>query len=199
MRPASDRRLVAYPVGAGRSEEHLADARIGRADGALASGRRSESSLQASEPSRGPRIYLQDGAGGQRAAFTPEGYRTFGIKAASLPTGGFMVLGPDRKVYRYPAEGGEPSSPPGSSHETRIQRLGARRSVRLRHRDGASVPLKVSRVDLATGERELVRELMPSDAAGVARVGPVLSAARRKVMWFSDTRGSFPTSTSSTG
>jgi hypothetical protein len=35
------------------------------------------------------------------------------------------------------------------------------------------LPLKVSRVDLQTGKRDLVRELMPSDSAGVSSVGPV--------------------------
>jgi hypothetical protein len=35
-------------------------------------------------------------------------------------------------------------------------------------------PARVMRVDLATGKREPWKELMPSDPAGIVRVGPAL-------------------------
>ena len=36
------------------------------------------------------------------------------------------------------------------------------------------LPAKVYRLDLATGHRTLWKELMPSDSAGVSRLGPIV-------------------------
>jgi len=42
------------------------------------------------------------------------------------------------------------------------------------------VPSKVYRIDLRSGAKEFVRELMPSDPAGVEAVGPVLMLPDQK-------------------
>jgi hypothetical protein len=82
-----------------------------------------------------------------------------------------MAAGPDRKVYLYPLGGGEPHSPPGMTNlDTVLSWSEDLRSVLVATRE---LPLKVSRIDLLTGKRELVRELMPSDSAGVTNVGSV--------------------------
>jgi hypothetical protein len=82
-----------------------------------------------------------------------------------------MTVGPDRKVYLYRLAGSEPIPAPGLTNDDGVVAWAAdARSVFVAHRDR---PLRVSRVDLETGKRELVRELMPSDAAGVTGVGPV--------------------------
>ena len=36
------------------------------------------------------------------------------------------------------------------------------------------LPAKVFRLDLATGEKKLWREIMPSDGAGITDIGPIL-------------------------
>ena len=36
------------------------------------------------------------------------------------------------------------------------------------------LPAKVSRLDITTGQRTLKKQLMPSDPAGVERIGPIL-------------------------
>jgi hypothetical protein len=83
-----------------------------------------------------------------------------------------VAEGPDRKVYLYRLGGGEPISPPGLTNEDNVIAWTAdSRSVYVARR--GERPLRVSRVDLGTGKRELVRELMPSDAAGVTGVSPV--------------------------
>jgi hypothetical protein len=83
-----------------------------------------------------------------------------------------MAVGPDRKAYLYRLGGGEPISPPGLTNEDNVIAWSAdMRSVYVTRR--GERPLKVSRVDLETGKKDLVRELMPSDAAGVTGVGPV--------------------------
>jgi hypothetical protein len=112
-----------------------------------------------------------DLSGGKALAFTPEGYRPLGPRALSPDGTVVMVAGPDRKVYLYPLGGGEPHSPPGMTNLDNVLSWSADlRSVLVSHR---GLPLKVDRIDLGTGKRDFVRELMPSDSAGVTGVGPV--------------------------
>ena len=42
------------------------------------------------------------------------------------------------------------------------------------------LPAKVYRLDVTTGKRDLWKELMPSDHAGVALIGPILMSADGK-------------------
>jgi len=78
-------------------------------------------------------------------------------------------LGPTNRATLYPLEGGEPKEGPGlepgastlclSDDETSLL-VSAPRATR-------TAPLRVERVDLATGRRTLVHEIRPSDLAGV--------------------------------
>jgi hypothetical protein len=166
----TETRVVIYPIGAGEART-LPTPGLS-VDRALAHPDGRRVLLQAREQSRGTRLYLQDLVGGSARPFTPEGYRTLGIKALSSDGTAVMAFGPDRKVYLYRLDGGEPISPPGLSNEDNVIAWSAdSRSVFVTRR--GERPLKVSRVDLGTGKKELVRELMPSDAAGVTGVGPV--------------------------
>jgi hypothetical protein len=168
--PVTETRVVIYPIGAGEART-LPTPGLS-VDRALAHPDGRRVLLQAREQSRGTRLYLQDLVGGSARPFTPEGYRTLGIKALSSDGTAVMAFGPDRKVYLYRLDGGEPISPPGLSNEDNVIAWSAdSRSVFVTRR--GERPLKVSRVDLGTGKKELVRELMPSDAAGVTGVGPV--------------------------
>jgi Tol biopolymer transport system component len=168
--PVTETRVVIYPIGAGEART-LPTPGLS-VDRALAHPDGRRVLLQAREQSRGTRLYLQDLGGGSARPFTPEGYRTLGIKALSSDGTAVMAFGPDRKVYLYRLDGGEPISPPGLSNEDNVIAWSAdSRSVFVTRR--GERPLKVSRVDLGTGKKELVRELMPSDAAGVTGVGPV--------------------------
>jgi Tol biopolymer transport system component len=168
--PVTDTRAVIYPLGAGESGTLptpglSVDRAIAHPDGRRVL-------LQAREPGRGTRLYLQGLAGGYARPFTPEGYRTLGIRALSSDGTRVVAEGPDRKVYLYRLGGGEPISPPGLTNEDNVIAWTAdSRSVYVARR--GERPLRVSRVDLGTGKRELVRELMPSDTAGVTGVSPV--------------------------
>ena len=168
--PVTDTRVVIYPLGAG--ESRILPTPGLSVDRALAHPDGRRVLLQAREPGRGTRLYLQDLPGGNARPFTPEGYRTLGIRALSSDGTAVMTLGPDRKVYLYRLGGGEPVSPPGVTNEDNVISWSPdSRSVFVTRR--GERPLKVSRVDLETGKRDVVRELMPSDAAGVTGVGPV--------------------------
>jgi len=167
--PTTETRVVIYPLGAG--ESRVLPTPGLNVDRALAHPDGRRVLLQAREQGRGTRLYLQDLAGGNARPFTPEGYRTLGIAALSSDGTAVMTVGPDRKVYLYRLAGSEPIPAPGLTNDDGVVAWAAdAKSVFVMHGER---PLKVSRVDLETGKRELVRELMPSDAAGVTGVGPV--------------------------
>jgi len=91
-------------------------------------------------------------------------------RIAISPDGRFVAaLGPDQSVMLYPVEGGSPPRPvPGlSPGDVPIRFSGDGKALFVGRL--AEIPGKVFRVDLATGRRELWKELAPSDRAGVAR------------------------------
>jgi hypothetical protein len=82
------------------------------------------------------------------------------------------AVGPDQKGYLYPIAGGDPRPIPGlATGEEPIEWTADGHSLYI-YRPG-ELPAKVYRLDLATGERTLWRQLMPSDPAGVERIGPI--------------------------
>ncbi len=129
----------------------------------------------AREPGRGRRLYLRDIAGGKPRALTPEGYSFFrGTVSPDSKT--VVVRGPDRRVYLYPLEGGEPTALAG---------LGALDMPLRFSSDGRSLfvqaqgelPSRVYRYDVVAGRKELWKELMPADAAGLNSISRVVVTA----------------------
>jgi Tol biopolymer transport system component len=162
---ASDPQLAAYPTGAGEPKLFPRDG-LSVLNGAwLADGK--QILFTASEPGHGPRLYLREVAGGKPRALSPEGY----VAILVSPDGkSVVVTGPDRKHYLYPISGGEPTAIPGVELTDSVDQYTADSRFLYVHRREA--PLKVHRLDLATGRKELWRTLMPSDAAGVSSLGP---------------------------
>jgi Tol biopolymer transport system component len=122
----------------------------------------------AAEPGHERRVYVQDIDAPSSAPrpVTPEG--TFG----SLVTpDGKWVLATDAHHQRwlFPIAGGEPQKlsfdiPPG---ETVLSFFDNGKSLLLRTR---ALPLKITRVDLATGKREPFKEIVPADPAGAQSI-----------------------------
>jgi eukaryotic-like serine/threonine-protein kinase len=121
----------------------------------------------ASEASHGVRLYLQDLTGNGPRSISPEGYR--GYAGTVSPDGKFVAaLGPDHeKVFLYPTTGGEPrlldtitedDAPCGWSTDGRYLYLVGR----------GGRPRRIDRLDVATGKRELWKELEPYDPDGSA-------------------------------
>ncbi len=125
----------------------------------------------ANEAGRGTRIYIQDVAGGKPRALSPEGYRAF-PKGIS-PDGKFVAArGPDQKIYLYPIEGGEPVAVPAlTGLDIPIQWSPDGRLLYFFRR--GEVPAKVYRLEIASGKKELWKELVPADSAGVIDVPTV--------------------------
>ncbi len=122
--------------------------------------------LQGNEPGHASQLYIRDLAGGTPRPITPEGLAIVTGNPIS-PDGKFVAgVDPDRKVWIYPVQGGEPRQVPGLTAGDLPLRW---------HADGRSLfvgrlgemPAKVYRLDLATGRKELWKELMPADPGGV--------------------------------
>jgi Tol biopolymer transport system component len=126
----------------------------------------------ANEPGHGSRVFVIDLVGGKPRALTPEGYRAFSRGVPPDGTG-VLVIGPDRKRYLYPLAGGEPTAVAGLSEEDTISGWGVdgRHMYVYRRRD---VPGRLYRFDLSTGKKELVREVMPADGAGIVDIAPLM-------------------------
>ena len=168
LHPATDPQLAVYPTGAGEPKLLSKEGLTVLNACWMPDGKRIL--FTASEPGRGLRLYLRDVDGGKPRALTPEGYRGFRFVS---PDGALAVVtGPDRRTYLYPISGGEPTAIPGVDANEQVDQFGAdARSVYV-HRQG-EIPARVYRVDLSTGRRELWRSLMPADAGGVSRIGPL--------------------------
>ncbi len=122
----------------------------------------------ANEIGHGSRVYVQDLAGGRPRAITPEGYRSYRW-TVSQDGKFFAASGPDRRLYLYPLEGGEPTPIAGLSVPDIPFRWSADGRSLYTYRRG-DLPARVYEVEVATGRRRLWRELMPADAAGVTDV-----------------------------
>ena len=126
--------------------------------------------FEAREAGRGIRVYLMDVEGGKYRPLTPEGYRI--LQHGISPDGRLAVLnGPDRKLVLYPLEGGEP---------TRLDLQGSDRPA-LWSADGkflyyiriGELPARLFRLELASGKTDVVRTVMPADAAGISNIGRI--------------------------
>ncbi len=127
----------------------------------------------ANEPGHGSRVFLMDLSGGKPRALTPEGYRAFG-RGISPDGKSMLVAGPDRRRYLYPLSGGEPTLVPGLTEQDTPTGWSsdAQHLFVYRRRD---VPGRLYRLDLRSGNRELVREVMPADGAGIVDIAPILA------------------------
>jgi Tol biopolymer transport system component len=124
--------------------------------------------LLANEPDGGLRLFVQDVDGGKPLAITPEGTGV-GFFPVS-PDGKFVVAqGPDNQFSLYPLEGGEPQPLPSLTSDDRPIRWTPMGNSLYVFRRG-DLPSTVMQLDLSTGRKERVLELMPPDPAGVVEI-----------------------------
>lgn len=82
------------------------------------------------------------------------------------------AIGPDQKGYLYPVKGGEPRLSPGlSANDTPIAWDADGSALYVYER--GELPAQVYRVEIETGQRRLLKKLMPADPAGVNIIWPI--------------------------
>jgi hypothetical protein len=169
---ASPPRLLLLPVGAGEPRD-LTRAGLGyHARGAFfADGRRVL--FAATEPGRGTRSYVQGLEDGVPRAVTPEGV----LGVAVSPDGRLVAgSGRDREFHLYTVEDGEERSIPGLAAEDNVIRWSADGGSLFVYRR-AELPARVFKLDLAHGRKQLWKEMMPADPAGVISVAAIQISA----------------------
>jgi serine/threonine protein kinase/Tol biopolymer transport system component len=124
--------------------------------------------LFASEPGHGSRIYRMSIAGGRPRPISAEGVTAVGgcfvsVDGKYIP--GISVS--DRRLRLYPLEGGDPREVAGITPDDRVSGWvpGGNDLFVIRT---SELPAKLMRLNYETGKRELVREIAPSDRAGVS-------------------------------
>jgi len=129
-----------------------------------------------SAPGRGTRLYVQAIDGGKPRPISPEGVRAGLPGIAVSPDGKWVaMLGPDRKATLYSAADGAARPLAGAAEdEFPVRFAGDGKSLYTWKR--GELPARVMRVELETGRREVWKELMPLDPAGVERISNVVVA-----------------------
>jgi Tol biopolymer transport system component len=140
----------------------------------------------ATEAGHGTRLYVRDLAGGKPRAITPEGYSLF--RGTITPDArSAVVSGPDRRIYLYPLEGGEPTPLTGLVKEDLPNRFSPDgRTLFVQTRGG--IPSRVYRYDIASGKKEFWKELAPADAAGLNAISRFVVTPDGKTYAYSSLR-----------
>jgi hypothetical protein len=118
------------------------------------------------------RLYVQDVEGGTPKAITPEGMHATAFLVS--PDGQSVAgIGPDQLGYVYLTAGGD--GRPIRGMEIGEQPIAwAQDGLSLFIYRPGELPAKVSRLELASGRKTPMEQLMPGDPAGVETIGPIL-------------------------
>jgi len=135
------------------------------------------------EPGHARRDWIQGIAGGKPLPITPEGI----VGRQVSPDGKLLVaVDQDRKFWIYPTEGTEPAALAGvKSGEDAIRWSADGKSLFVAS-DG--LPVQINRIEVATGRRQLIFEIAPSDLAGIWSIWPVLITPDGKSYVYTDYR-----------
>ena len=125
-----------------------------------------------SQPGHGARLFVQDVSGGKPRPISPEGMSSAFF--ATSPDGKYVAAeGPDHKGYLYPTEAGEPRPLPGYiDGEWFVAWSPDGRSLFVYNY--RQLPAQVQRLDISTGKRTPWKQVVPSDAAGIDHLAPIL-------------------------
>ena len=127
--------------------------------------------IDGNEPGRQGRSYVVDMAGGPPRPVTPEG--TFALIPS--PDGKYLA-GTIRAqgATLFAVEGGPGRPVPGAGVSDVPAQWSADSRALYVYQPGEP-PVKVYRLDIATGKKDLVKELAPDDRGGVVSIGPVVT------------------------
>ena len=167
--------LILFPTGVGEMKPLPADGLNHAAAAWLPDGKRIV--FSGIEAGHGIRLYTESIDDGKAKPISAEGV---GATFALSPKGDLIAAtGPDRHVYLYRVEGGEPQLVPGIEPEETPTGWSADGHELFVIRRG-EIPANVFRVDVATGKRTLWKALEPADSAGIDTIGRVNLSADTK-------------------
>jgi hypothetical protein len=141
--------------------------------------------VNGNEPGHGVRCYLVSVAGGKPKAITPEG-----VEGGSVSSDDRYVLGisAGAAIAIYPLDGTPPRSVPDmDSGFTPIQ-WSEDSSAIYAYRAG-ELPVRIYQVNMVTGKKTVLQELLPGALSGVVNVAPVVtnrSASRIAYSYYQD-------------
>ncbi|HTO89170.1 MAG TPA: protein kinase [Thermoanaerobaculia bacterium] len=169
--PTTPPQLVLYPTGAGDAR-HLERGEIEAYESGKFFPDGGSLLICGHERGRASRCYVQAIGGGKPKPLTPEG-TTAGIVS---PDGQKIVVAGNGGLFVYPAGGGDGSRIPGTTRDDEAIRWSSDGGSILAFRQN-DIPLRVERIALSTGRRDLVRTIGPADLGGVVSlITPFLSA-----------------------
>jgi len=118
------------------------------------------------EAGKASRCYAQDVSGGPPRPVTPEATTNGKVS----PNGRqFLYSKPGGNWFIQPVEGGTAQTVPGLTMDDQVIRWSADGRSLYFFRP-SNVPFRLERLDLASGRRDLIREVAPADKAGVFRI-----------------------------
>jgi eukaryotic-like serine/threonine-protein kinase len=124
-----------------------------------------------SAPSQGERLFVQNVDGSDARPISPEGVNP-SLFAITADGKNVAAIGPDQKGYIYPIDGGQPKLIPGlDPYEGPIGWCDDGRSLFI-YRLG-ELPARIYRLNIATGKKQFVRQLMPPDLSGVTDISAI--------------------------
>jgi len=128
--------------------------------------------VSGNEPGHNVRLYVEDLAGAKPVAITPEAIDP--AEFAVSPDGKIVAaIGPDHHGTLFPVDKSEPHPINGmESKDVPIGWSSDGQSIFVYQRGG--LPANVYRLSLQTGQRILLKQLVPFDSSGVYLIGPVL-------------------------
>jgi eukaryotic-like serine/threonine-protein kinase len=124
-----------------------------------------------SAPSQGERLFVQNVDGSDARPISPEGVNP-SLFAITADGKNVAAIGPDQKGYIYPIDGGQPKLIPGlDPYEGPIGWCDDGQSLFI-YRLG-ELPARIYRLNIATGKKQFVRQLMPPDLSGVTDISAI--------------------------
>jgi hypothetical protein len=133
--------------------------------------------ITGNEAGKGPRIWVQDVSGGDPVAISPEGVGFNECNPVSLD-GAFVAGQSDAGISLFPVAGGDPRPVDACTEIDRPLRFsGDGRFLYVREDRGRGrLPIRLFRVDLASGTREPWKELNPPGATSLGGIGGITIA-----------------------
>jgi hypothetical protein len=128
--------------------------------------------VRASEQDRTARLYTFDLDAGTFDAITPEGM-AIGFAWAVSPDGRMVAVASDRGVELHPLAGGQPRTVPGVTASNQLLAW-IDQGLLVSDSPNPYALNKVYQVNPVTGARQLWREILPLDAAGIMNVYALL-------------------------